>query len=268
MRQNKKENLIKKKLTLGAVLCGLLLSLAGCGSTINEQKVIYGIERSSIEEEMQSMAATITSLDKGTTEQLEEAYHAQVELSEGSDKDQANMVYDMLSSWDSTVDYVGTFQGTGTMKVEKAGKTVTATMPLYFTDKNANLVFVYNIVGDRMKQSAVSVNLLRSMGETMGRAGLNVLMGMGTVFCVLILICLCIYAFRIIPYLEKKFEAKKGNGTPAPAKKEKREEPQLAAPAYSGPGNTELAAVIAAAISAATGQSTDDFVVRSIRRRY
>ena len=32
--------------------------------------------------------------------------------------------------------------------------------------------------------------------------------------------------------------------------------------------NTELIAVIAAAIAASTGTSTDDFVVRSIKRRY
>lgn len=43
-----------------------------------------------------------------------------------------------------------------------------------------------------------------TLGEKMGKAGMNTLMGMGTVFVILILISIIIYAFRIIPYLQNK----------------------------------------------------------------
>lgn len=97
----------------------------------------------------------------------------------------------------------------------------------------------------------------------MSKAGLNVVMGMSVVFIVLILISLIIYAFRIIPYLEKK----------------KKEHENLSGSTiidddlYSDNNtedmtiNSEIAAVIIAAIKASGEEKTDDFVVRSIKRR-
>ena len=108
-----------------------------------------------------------------------------------------------------------------------------------------------------------------SMGEAMTKAALNTLLGMGSVFCVLILIMIIIYMFGIIPKIQKAIADKK-------AKKEKvsteesvdktianiveKEEGELV-------DDTELVAVISAAIAAYEGNaSTDGFVVRSIRK--
>ena len=82
-------------------------------------------------------------------------------------------------------------------------------------------------------------------------------------FVVLIVICLCIYAFRIIPKLQKKAEGQSESGSQQEKKvviQERQQVPQTQ--------NNDLIAVISAAIAAATGSSTDDFVVRSIKRRY
>lgn len=101
----------------------------------------------------------------------------------------------------------------------------------------------------------------------MENALMNMLLGMGSVFVVLILICLIIYAFNIIPYLEKKLkkpEVKSVNN--AAAKTETSHETVK----ESG-NNTDsemLVAAISAAISAYTGLSSDGFVVRSIKRRF
>ena len=91
------------------------------------------------------------------------------------------------------------------------------------------------------------------------QALLNTLMGMGTVFAVLILISLVISCFKIFPYLESK---KKAGQTENAVKETVQDIPA------EQQDNTELIAVIAAAIAASTGTSTDDFVVRSIKRRY
>ena len=103
----------------------------------------------------------------------------------------------------------------------------------------------------------------------MTKAGLNTLLGMGSVFCVLILIMFIIYLFGIIPKIQKKSAEKKAKkqavSTETSVEKTianivEKEEGELV-------DDTELVAVISAAIAAYEGNSsTDGFVVRSIRK--
>jgi Na+-transporting methylmalonyl-CoA/oxaloacetate decarboxylase gamma subunit len=118
-----------------------------------------------------------------------------------------------------------------------------------------------------MEISGISINPVYSMGEKLSKAGMNTLISMSVVFCVLILISLIIYAFNIFPYLENKKKEKEKAAAGTTPREEAvspvvtREEPQNAT------DDTELIAVIAAAIAASEGTSTSDFVVRSINRR-
>ncbi len=103
------------------------------------------------------------------------------------------------------------------------------------------------------------------LGEMMARAGLNTLIGMGTVFLVLILISLIIYAFGLIPRLQGAFNKNKTEGQ---AVKEEAAAVQAEEQTADETDDLELVAVIAAAIAASEGAAaTDGFVVRSIIRR-
>ena len=108
-----------------------------------------------------------------------------------------------------------------------------------------------------------------SFADTMTKAGMNTLISMSVVFSILVLIIFLISGFKIIPYLEAK-------------KKEKEQASQLVTNTFENQieqreeledeqeelvDDTELVAVIAAAIAAYTGTSTSGFVVRSIKRR-
>lgn len=119
------------------------------------------------------------------------------------------------------------------------------------------------------KLESASLSKVNTMGDAMAKAGLNTLLGMGTVFAVLILICLIISCFGVIPKIQAKL-----------AKKDAKQAVQnagidnaVAQIAEQEEGNDasddlELVAVIAAAIAASEGAaSTDGFVVRSIKRR-
>ena len=91
----------------------------------------------------------------------------------------------------------------------------------------------------------------------------TMIVGMGIVFAVLILICLIIYCFKIVPYFENKAANKK-----ASRKKEEIVQPVVAGIPVENAGiSTQEIAVIAAAIEAYTGMSQSDFVVRRIVRR-
>ena len=90
------------------------------------------------------------------------------------------------------------------------------------------------------------------------------MIGIGTVFAVLIFISLLIACFKLIQKWENGLKAK--NDAPAPAPVPVKAAP--AAPA-AGPdlsGDAELVAVITAAIAAYEGTSSNGLVVRSIRR--
>ena len=254
---------MKKKITLFAVLMVLLLSLVACGNDLNQQKEIYGVEKTAIASDMENMANVLISMDQETIAQNEEKFKTTVETSEGSQKEQAEIIYSLLQNWSTAAGQVGEFEGYGQMDIVKAGKTVTVTLPLYFSNRNANLVYVYKIIGSHMTESAINVSLVYSMGETMSRAGLNVVMGMGTVFLVLILISLVIWLFKFIPDIQKALSGEKKQQKAASTVQD-----SAATVVEEVTDDTELIAVIAAAIAASTGASTDDFVVRSIKRRY
>ena len=97
----------------------------------------------------------------------------------------------------------------------------------------------------------------RDLGEVMKRAGMNTVMGMGTVFLVLVLISIIIYFLGFI--------GKAGNKNKAVKSPEKAPEKEMAVEALTD--DFELAAVIAAAIAASEGVPADSLVVRSIRRK-
>jgi len=108
--------------------------------------------------------------------------------------------------------------------------------------------------------------LERIFGEKMEKAGFNTLMGMGTVFVVLIFISLLIGGFRYISIFEEKLLNKqKGSDTKAVAEAE----PEFTEPLAEEEelkDDLELAAVITAAIAASEGVSPSGLVVRSIKR--
>ena len=116
-----------------------------------------------------------------------------------------------------------------------------------------------------LSMESAALNPVESMGGLMTKAALNTLIGMGTVFVMLIMISLIISLFNFIPKIQAAF-----------SKKDKEEAKnvgidkavtQIAAQEEPVADDTELVAVIAAAIAASEGAaSTDGFVVRSIRK--
>lgn len=113
---------------------------------------------------------------------------------------------------------------------------------------------------------SAALNVDYTFGQKMQKAGLNTLLGMGTVFIVLIIIMIVISCFNFIPKIQAMFakdEPVKEISAPAPS-------PVPTEPEYEDEtDDTELIAVISAAIAAYEGQTVESggYVVRSIRRR-
>jgi sodium pump decarboxylase gamma subunit len=110
-----------------------------------------------------------------------------------------------------------------------------------------------------------AVNPTYTTGEKGKKAVLNTVIGMGTVFVVLIFISFIISLFKYIPIIEEKLTGK-GKAAQA-ANGVDNAIAQIVSNEENEADDLELVAVIAAAIAASEGTSPDGLVVRSIIKR-
>ena len=124
----------------------------------------------------------------------------------------------------------------------------------------ADIEFIFkNDLSDPQMLSA-TFNARYTMAEKMSKAGLNTLIGMGTVFVMLIVISFIISLFGLFSGHGKKPDKTEEGINKAVEQIEKNENAELAS-------NAELVAVIAAAIAAYEGaENTSGFVVRSVKK--
>lgn len=160
-----------------------------------------------------------------------------------------------MTSWDTAKEELGekTDEDAGETEVSYANKEYTVTVPVAFEKADANFVYLFDETGAPL---SMNVDVQYPMSVTLQRAGLNTLMGIGTVFAMLIFLSFIISLFKFIPGTAPKKKEEAPAAAPAP----------VAVPVVEEADDGELVAVIAAAIAAAEGTTTDGFVVRSIRK--
>ena len=166
-----------------------------------------------------------------------------------------------MTSWTAAKEELGekTEEEAGETEISYANKEYTVTVPVAFEKADANFVYLFEEDGTPV---SLSVDVQYPMSVTLQRAGMNTLMGIGTVFLMLVFLSFVISLFKLIPGLVE------GNKKAAPAQNTSAPAPVAAAPVVEEDviDDGELIAVIAAAIAASEGTSTDGFVVRSIRK--
>ena len=232
---------IKKKLLLIVSLCLLAVGVFGCGSDENATYNGYTVDQlaannTGILDELVAMSDDDLAMYQTMQDQIDAA------------------TLKVINSWVDIKAELGDFVGYGEVSVTEANGTTTVEQTANFTNRDIKV--------KDMQVEDINIDKVYTLGETMTKAAMNTAMGMGTVFVMLIIISLIISCFTLINKLQSKAENKKAAAAPAPAAVE-----AAPAPAVPQTDDLELVAVIAAAIAAATGTSTDDFVVRSIKRR-
>lgn len=272
MAQSRKGDYRMKKFIALVCMITCIFGLTACGSkeTVSEyeqQKLDYAQQLAS-----QTVVPVISQLVADENQLAQLSAYTPDELSyifqnSYSMNAEGYAVMTALSSFDSALDELGTITGIGEVSAELDDKQIVVKVEVLGERKNAQAVVLFS--NDMfMTLESAALNPVSSMGELMGRAALNTVIGMGTVFMVLILISLIISCFAVIPKLQakltkknKKEEAVSAGIDSAVAQIVDQEE------TISESDDLELAAVIAAAIAASEGAvTTDGFVVRSIRR--
>ena len=257
-----------KKLSALLLLMGLFI-LTGCAAkeTLPNEEVYQGKLDSYVEmlvgTDKESLDANLSNLQENYDD-----FEQQIALypyigGTGQKFDfTADAYLSLLKSYDANFDEFGDFVG---LKEYEGGTTdkdgnVTYTAVYEFTDHNMRLALEFD--KDDVV-TTVTMDPIYSKGEIAKKAALNTLIGMGSVFAVLILLAFIISLFKYVSVFENRGKAKKDVAEKAAAPA-----PAPVAPAAPAPADDlQLIAVITAAIAAAEGTSTDGFVVRSIKRR-
>ncbi|MGN0204921.1 MAG: OadG family transporter subunit [Coprococcus sp.] len=104
------------------------------------------------------------------------------------------------------------------------------------------------------------------LGSKLVKAGMNTLMGMGTVFIILIFIAFIISRFKYISRLESWIRNRDRHEEVLPVQQKAEEEKDMAEE-ENVTDDLALVAVITAALAASLATSPDKLVVRSIRRK-
>ena len=246
-----------KKWLIGIVMTICLLGLTACG---NEDDSVQYLSN---DDALQLGASAVQLVSSVVAEGSEENYAAQVEYS----GENAQVYRDAFTSWSKALVDLGNYTGTGdiidnSMTLDVLGYPANGSISIEVlgTDHDG----VLELIIEKGKITSITTNVNYSFGENMTKAALNTLLGMGTVFIVLILISFIISAFNIIPKIQKKFSKDKEAETTVSKAVDQTIAQIIEKEELSD--DMELVAVISAAIASYENSSTDGFVVRSIRR--
>lgn len=261
---------MKKKLIALMCVLSCIFVLAGCGNkqtAYSEQELTKLSNSELIASSTLDLAASvdaeslelITSYNK---EEVKAIYEQSMYSAFGIGVEAELGAFEgLLQTYNQMLSDMGGLNQLGSTTSEIVGDSIIVTVDVIGNECNGKITFTFtNDIFTRFEEgNAVAKTSLKQKleeaGTHMGDAGLNTLLGMGSVFIVLILISLIIGCFETFNGSKKKKEDVVVNEAPVETESE-----ELA-------DDTELVAVIMAAISAFEGNaSTDGFVVRSIKK--
>lgn len=246
---------IKKRVLMVLCMVACLFSLSACSKAEEEASGLDPMVSQALQQQTTTLLEQIVSIpaDQMTL------------VIESNRKAGSEALAVGLEGYVGLMDDLGAYVSASEGSVKETDDGYEVSVNAVFAERECE--FVIGLDEEMVDIVSMSFNPVYTLGENMTRAALNTLLGMGTVFIVLIFISWLIGCFKYINVIEQKMknkgakEAPAAPAAPAPA-------PVAAAPAAEENlvDDLELVAVISAAIAAYEGTSADGLVVRSIRR--
>lgn len=196
---------MKKKLSLIVLACALTLGVSGCGS---EADTTTSNDRESMMAYSEAIVSSFSQTPDEVFDQYEEMSDLQLNLmllNTGLPVDSENFL-SMVESWKAGEKECGEFISYGDFEAEMTSSGIVVSTEAEYENKTADIEFTFD---EEQKMDSMTINAHYSTSEILKKAGLNTILGMGTVFLVLIFISFIISLFRFIPELEKKFKKNK-----------------------------------------------------------
>lgn len=260
-----------KRMAAAVLLSACLVSLSGCSSNQDtETGSTISMDGTPVDD---AMAQSIMLSAAQTLGVPKDQLIVQKTLAEATGDEATASIYEaQLEAREDMGELKNVNMDEGSVVLLEDGS-YTVVIPVDFTEGTKKYVMNINMATQQIQAefTDMSAGIVEdtSMGALLKTATVYTVIGIGTVFLVLIFISILISCFKYIHAWE---EGKKKAAAPAPAPKAAAPavKPVAAAPAVTGPdlsGDAELVAVITAAIAAYEGStSSNGLVVRSIRR--
>ena len=257
---------MKKKISVLVCVIMAALCFTGCSAKKSEAEADVTTMQETAEVIISSFAA-MGDADFAQYMDLSEYQLNYVMMNSGL-RIEADSFLAMIKSWQAGEEECGAYVSHGDYKVDVKGDEIVISTEAEYEDRKATLSFTFT---EDSYLESMDVSASYAMNEILAKAGLNTLLGMGTVFAVLIFLAFLISLMQYIPNIMEWFEK-----ITAKNKQPVVQEVQTSAPSNQAApvveqvdavDDLELVAVITAAIAAQEGTTTDGFVVRSIRRR-
>lgn len=269
----KKHNMKRFLLLLCMLVC--VFSMTACTNTISSQDAKDSSKQMEVDSNTQDIKTwttdMITYLDKTSDDAIKADAEAAKDLSAVNHKEYAvnpdgmdSKTIEFYNSWIKSREDLGKLKSINDCQITISSKTkelCTVTVKTTFEKRDCSFEIVIN---SDMGMTSGAINPTFTLGEKMEKAILNTILGMGTVFIVLIFISFVISQLKHLNKIGKKSDTDKtsepqsqgvDNGIAQIVSNEEDETDDL-----------ELVAVITAAIAAAEGTSSDGLVVRSIKK--
>ncbi len=269
----KNKSVKKFLLLLCTIVCAF--SLTACSDQISSSKTKESVKESNLNIVSDNITAWAVGVISYLNDASDDEIKADAESARGiGDIDGNRYIVNMsgmnvatvefYNGWVKTREDLGKLVSIENAKVEISKETGTlCTVVVNATYEKRKCDFEL-VIDEEYSLSSGAINPTYTTGEKMQKAALNTLIGISTVFIVLIFISFIIYLLKFVNVIGKKEdktqETNKENSTNNAANPVVLEE-------ESEEDDLELIAVIAAAIAQAEGTSPEGLVVRSIRRR-
>ena len=176
---------MKKRGILTILLLSILLAFTACGGSKDEE----GPNEEQIKQSCQSLVQTLESTPDAELSAMLAYYQ-----SSAKEDESAALNASLLEDFIAARPELGAFNDFGEFSLVKSGKTYTATQRVDYSDRDIDIVYVISALDNDI--TAINVSKVYSLGEIMGKAGLNTVMGIGIVFVMLFLMFLVISCFR------------------------------------------------------------------------
>lgn len=267
----KKSYLRKFSLLLCILVCAL--GLTACSDTISSAKAKEAAkQREAVNnaDELKSWATDMVKFLDATSDDQIKIYAENSDTLDAINKKDYIVnpdgmgvaTVEFYNGWVKTRQDLGALKSIDKMDVQvsdETGTLCTIVIDATYEKRTCNFELV---ISDEYNLTSGAINPTYTTGEKMQKAAMNTLIGMGTVFIVLIFISFIISMLKYVNLI--------GNKKEKAAKKEPTGVDNAIAQIVSSEENEaddlELVAVITAAIAAYEGTSSDGLVVRSIKR--
>lgn len=232
------------------------LSFAGC----SDKNVEESYDSETLESSAEFIISNFSQMQEADLEQFKTISGFQLDytMMQTGLKVSGESFVGMINSWQAAEKECGEYISHGDYKIEAKNDGYIVTTLAQYEEREADIIFTFD---SDSNMESMDVSAKFSIGEILTKAGLNTLLGMGTVFTVLIFLAFIISLFKYIPDIMDKLQNKE-------VKPEAEKTTVVESiPVAEETDDLELIAVITAAIAAQENTGTDGFVVRSIRRR-